>query len=223
MSKFKDILQQEDIEAAALLSIENHGAPDKIYILDDFCPPPGNYEVNNDGMSKVIYFDGKKSIKQANIELMQIIDIEPEVVESFEQQQINAQFQKEREMIAAMDSTITLGDFSKNEHDSQNIYLETFIGPGKIRQLVGLHAIGYAGLYNYTFHDFDGTVSQRSSNFQAIEVWGNEYDSGSDDLHMIGRGSFRVHTNDIEAEAKGWEADGWVRCQPPKRKDENKT
>ena len=72
---------------------------------------------------------------------------------------------------------------------SKNIYLK------KDNQAIGLHAWGY---------EFNG-------NFYSEEVWGNEYDNQG---QMIGRGSFRVF-NEIEAEAKEFEADGWVRYEAP--------
>jgi hypothetical protein len=75
---------------------------------------------------------------------------------------------------------------------ARNIYLKLN------DEIVGLHAIGY---------EHEGVFDQ-------VDVWGNVYD---EDHNMLGRGSFRVH-NDIEVEAKSWEADGWSRYDGPRKK-----
>lgn len=126
-----------------------------------------------------------------------------------EQERLKVEILKERQQAAANDPTITLGD----ELDSKDIYLETFIGPGKIRQVVGLHAVGHAGPYEYDLIGLDQSRTRMKSNFMALEVWGNEYDTTTG--KMIGRGSFRVHNSDLDNEVKQWEAEGWTRCGRP--------
>lgn len=91
--------------------------------------------------------------------------------------------------------------------DSKDIYLT------KNGEIIGLHAIGYAGPYEYDLVKLDGTTERKKDDFMQIEVWGNEYDKNH---NMLGRGSFRVFQN-LEAEAKDFEADGWVRCEAPKK------
>lgn len=91
-----------------------------------------------------------------------------------------------------------------DEFDSKDIYLK------KDDQIIGLHAIGYEGPYNYTLSDIDGTVKEIETDFQEIEKWGNEYD---ENYKMIGKGSFRVFDLTIEDTAKEMEADGWVRFE----------
>lgn len=93
------------------------------------------------------------------------------------------------------------------EFDSKDIYLT------KNGEIIGLHAIGHAGPYEYDLVKLDGTTERKKDDFMQVEVWGNEYDKNH---NMLGRGSFRVHQN-IEEEAKGFEADGWVRCEAPKK------
>lgn len=66
--------------------------------------------------------------------------------------------------------------------------------------IIGLHAIG--------------DINPETGEFMQMEIWGNEYD---DEHNMLGRGSFRVFDN-LENEAKNWEADGWVRFEGPKKK-----
>lgn len=69
--------------------------------------------------------------------------------------------------------------------------------------IVGIHAIGYP-------EDPEGKYP-----FQQMEIWGNEYDESH---NMLGRGSFRVF-DQFENEVKNWEADGWIRCEAPKKKE----
>jgi hypothetical protein len=89
--------------------------------------------------------------------------------------------------------------------DTKNIYLT------KDGRIVGLHAVGYSVSYTYDIIELDGSRSTITTDFMALEKWGNEYD---DKHNMLGRGSFRVH-QDIEEEAKDFESDGWVRCLAP--------
>ena len=55
--------------------------------------------------------------------------------------------------------------------------------------IIGIHAIGYPGPYEYDLHGIDGSVTRMKSDFQQLEIWGNEYD---DEHNVLGRGSFRV-------------------------------
>jgi hypothetical protein len=91
----------------------------------------------------------------------------------------------------------------EQQFDSKDIYMR------KGEEIIGLHAIGYAGPYEYDLVNLDKTVTRMKSDFMAIEKWGNEYDK---DFNMLGRGSFRVH-DDIEIVAKSLEEDGWVRFE----------
>ncbi len=88
-------------------------------------------------------------------------------------------------------------------YDAKNIYLK------KDGQIIGLHAIGIAGPYEYILHGLDGSVTRMQSDFNAIEQWGNEYDA---DYNMLGRGSFRVFQS-IDSLAQELEADGWIRFE----------
>jgi hypothetical protein len=167
------------------------------------------------GVPKVIDLSSVRNIRDANVAL-------DESIELLEQNaQLKADFDLERKHAAALNPDITLGD----EWDSKDIYLENFYGPGKIRQIVGLHATGMAGQYSYEMHNLDKSIETVSTDFEAIEVWGNEYDSINEkEPVMIGRGSFRIGHSDIDKEAKQWEADGWKRIPNPwKKKNEGKT
>lgn len=77
-------------------------------------------------------------------------------------------------------------------------------------EIIGLHAVGYPGPYEYTLTHLDGTIEEKTSHIMTMEQWGNEYDS---EYNMLGRGSFRVFSLDIEEAAKELEADGWVRFE----------
>lgn len=90
------------------------------------------------------------------------------------------------------------------EFDSWNIYLK------KDDEIVGLHAFGISGPYEFTLTHLDGREEIIKTNFQTFEQWGNEYDKN---FNMIGRGSFRVFSLDIEEAAKDMEKDGWVRFE----------
>ncbi len=89
--------------------------------------------------------------------------------------------------------------------ESRDIYLRNG------NRVLGLHSIGYPGEYRYTKIDFDGTETECVDDFQAIEVWGNEYLNDSK-FEMQGRGSFRIHDN-VNDFAKDLEAEGWVRFE----------
>jgi hypothetical protein len=95
---------------------------------------------------------------------------------------------------------------SLDDYDSKNIYLK------KDNEIVGLHSTGVAGPHEYTLIGLDGSESLIKTDFMAYETWGNEYDQ---DFNMLGRGSFRVHT-DIETAAKELELDGWIRFERSK-------
>jgi hypothetical protein len=118
----------------------------------------------------------------------------------------------ERQHAAALNKHITIGD----EWDNYDIYLRTKIGTSNLYYYVGLHAIGHAGQYDYTLTNLDKSVEHKSTDFQPMEVWGNEYDSITGE--MIGRGSFRIHTNDLESVAKEYESEGWERTTKPGKK-----
>ena len=117
--------------------------------------------------------------------------------------------QAARQKAAQDDPTITLGD----ELDSKDIYLRKL--DCGTTMICGLHAVGGAGPYEYTLTHLDGSVEKKCSNFMAMDAWGNEYDN---EHNMLGRGSFRLHTSDIEEYAKEMEAEGWERYEGPKRK-----
>lgn len=85
--------------------------------------------------------------------------------------------------------------------DSLDIYLK------KDDQIIGLHAIGYAGPYEYTYTDIDGNVTQKTSNFQALDTWGNNYNNK---YEMFAPGSFRIDTNDLEEESRLYAGAGWI-------------
>jgi hypothetical protein len=88
--------------------------------------------------------------------------------------------------------------------DSKDIYLK------KDGEIIGLHSVGYKKQNTYTQVNLDGTKELKTLDFMALESWGNEYDS---EYNILGRGSFRVHTYDIEEAAKEMENDGWVRFE----------
>jgi hypothetical protein len=79
--------------------------------------------------------------------------------------------------------------------------------------IVGIHAIGHPGLYEWVNVAADGTETKHTSDFMQMEIWGNEYDENH---QMLGRGSFRVFDH-FENEVRNWEADGWVRYEGPKK------
>lgn len=117
-----------------------------------------------------------------------------------------------RIMTAKEDPTITLGE----EYDSKDIYLvKRNRDSHEESYFIGLHAVGHAGPYVYDKIDLDDSVTRCVSNFMSLDTWGNEYDS---DLKIVGRGSFRLHTSDIEEYATELESDGWVRVDKPKEK-----
>lgn len=161
-------------------------------------------------MSKVIDLESARHIHDANESLDEIVD----TMNGMTQEQLYKLDRQEAEAAAKLDPTITLAQ-GPDDMDSKNIYLRTTIGPGKIPAIVGLHAVGHAGPYEYDLIELDGTKTRKKSNFMALETWGNEYD---DDHNMLGRGSFRLHTSDIEEYAKEMEAEGWQRYEGPKRK-----
>lgn len=82
--------------------------------------------------------------------------------------------------------------------------------------IIGIHAIGHAGPYEYELFGLDGSSTFIKSDFEVYEIWGNEY---NEDHKMLGRGSFRVHTRDFDQVIKELEEDGWVKREAPKRKD----
>lgn len=85
-------------------------------------------------------------------------------------------------------------------YDSKNFYFK------KDNQIIGIHAIGIAGPYEYNYQDLDGNVYTVTKDFQVIESWGNEYNP---DYTIKGRGSFRVFY-DLDEAVKSLEDDGWV-------------
>lgn len=91
-----------------------------------------------------------------------------------------------------------------NDFDIWNIYLK------KEGRIIGLHAMGIKGPYEYTLTHLDGSSKLIKTDFQTFEQWGNEY---NDEFNMIGKGSFRVFSLDIEEAAKDFEQDGWVRFE----------
>ena len=160
-------------------------------------------------MSKVIDLESAMHIRDANESLSDIVD----TMNNMSDVQMEAFINEERKKIAAADPTITLGE-GPEFIDSKDIYLKTKVGHSIIENIIGLHAVGYAGPYSYTL-DNNGEVSTINTNFMAIETFGNEYDH---EHNMLGRGSFRLHTNDIEEYAKELEKEGWVRCERPGKK-----
>ncbi len=98
-------------------------------------------------------------------------------------------------------------------HEEQKVILPECkdIYLSKDGQIIGIHAVGYFGEHEYDLLSIDGTLTKVSTDFDQMEIWGNEYD---EEHNMIGRGSFRVHGtfNDVVAEL---EMDGWVKREPP--------
>lgn len=78
---------------------------------------------------------------------------------------------------------------------------------------IGIHAIGYPGPYTYTEQALDGTRTEKTDDFQQMEIWGNEY---NEQFQMIGRGSFRVHER-FDVAVREFEKEGWVRIEGPKK------
>lgn len=162
--------------------------------------------------SNVIDLESAMNIRDANEALDEAIDMIDQAIK------IKADFDNERKQIAALNKEITLGE----EFDSKNIYLTTLFGPGKIPLCVGLHSIGHAGQYQYDVVELDQSRTTKSTDFQTIESWGNEYDPI--DGRMMGPGSFRLFSSDIDETAKQYEAEGWIRSHiPPWKKHESKT
>lgn len=90
------------------------------------------------------------------------------------------------------------------ELDTIDIYLK------KDDRIIGLHAIGYAGPYEIKVIEIDGSYKIENLNFNALEMWGNEY---NEDYTIKGRGSFRLFGYDLDKEAKEFEEEGWVRFE----------
>lgn len=147
----------------------------------------------------VVDLTAQRAMKEANQTLAAIIPLMDDV----------------RQKVANEDPTITLG-VTQDEYDSKNIFLRKAVSDklSDVYDIVGLHAIGHAGPYEYTLDD-NSKISHIKTNFMALETWGNEYD---DEHNMLGRGSFRLHTSDIEQYAKDMEAEGWERYEGPKKK-----
>lgn len=156
-------------------------------------------------MMKPIDLNSVRNIRDANESMSEIVDI----LNNSTEDQLKALADQDRLDAAKQDPTITLGE----KVDSKDIYL--FINnPDSPRSIIGLHAVGYAGPYNYTFEALDGTRTDELSNFMVLEAWGNEYNEA---FEMIGRGSFRLSTDDVEAVAKEYEEDGWIRFKGPNK------
>lgn len=81
--------------------------------------------------------------------------------------------------------------------------------------IIGIHAFGEPGPYEWIEVALDGTETKKQSNFMQAEIWGNEYD---EEHNMLGRGSFRVH-GQFEIVVKEFEADGWIQREAPKKKE----
>lgn len=161
------------------------------------------------GVPKPIDLQSHRAMKQADINLSEIIDAMNNMTDD-KRPDLSTQHRLERAKPAQEDPTITLGD----ELDSRDIYLfKNNPDPHGQKYIVGLHAVGHAGPYEYDLVHQDGKVERKQSNFMAIETWGNEYD---DQHNMLGRGSFRLHTSDIEEYAKQLEVEGWERYEGPK-------
>lgn len=163
-------------------------------------------------MSKVIDLESARHIHDANETLSDIVN----TMNGMTQEQLYALDRKEAAEAAKLDSTITLAQ-GPDDMDSKNIYLiKRSHDPNEGDSIVGLHAIGHAGPYQYKLQHIDGTIEEKTLNFMALEAWGNEYDH---EHNMLGRGSFRLNTSDIEDYAKEMEAEGWQRYEGPKRKE----
>lgn len=158
----------------------------------------------------LIDLDSRRNMKAADANLSEIVELTSNMTD----EQLKEFDLKYRREAAAGDPTITVGP---EDHDSKDIYLRMPISDKlpNTYNIVGLHAIGHAGPYEYTLHRQDDTIELIKTNFMVLEAWGNEYD---DEHNMLGRGSFRLHTNDIEQYAKDMEAEGWERYEGPKRK-----
>ena len=95
----------------------------------------------------------------------------------------------------------------ENEDDSGYDSLDVYFKKDDI--LIGIHAIGLYELNQYTYTDIDGNKEKRFSFFNALEVWGNEYDK---DMNMLGRGSFRLGMRIMEDIIKEYQKEGWTLC-----------
>lgn len=89
------------------------------------------------------------------------------------------------------------------ELDERSSYLR---GPNG--EIWGLFEIGEKDSH-WQQINLDGSVEDKTG-FRAYERWGNEYDA---QMKMIGRGSFRIHT-DIDEVAEDLIKEGWVKFQP---------
>lgn len=148
------------------------------------------------------------------LEPLRLIPQEPTWQEREEAEQLKASFLEYRKKRAALDPTITLGD----EWDSKDVYLTMTLPDGE-KQIIGLHAIGHAQEYTYTEIGRDNSRTEVTTGFAAIETWGNSYDENH---NMLGRGSFRLHSHDLDKMVKECESEGWVRCERPGGKFEDK-
>lgn len=90
------------------------------------------------------------------------------------------------------------------DFDSKDIYLK------KDNEIIGLHAIGIAGPYEFTLSELDGTNKLIKTNFMELEKWGNVYD---ENYNIVGRGSFRVFDLTLEHAAEEFEKEGYVRFE----------
>lgn len=99
-----------------------------------------------------------------------------------------------------------------DEMTERSVYLT------KDGEIVGIHAVGYEGPYEYQIQELDGTLTQHLSDFMIMEIWGNNYD---ENRNILGRGSFRVSAHNFELEVKDWESEGWVRREAPIKKESN--
>jgi hypothetical protein len=165
---------------------------------------------NSQNTTNVVDLNSIRNIRDANESLEEIV----EFMDEGAQAQAKAEMDLERKHAAALNKHITLGDLSKDQFDSYDIYLRSKNG-----EHVGLHAIGYAGQYDYTQTNLDQSIEHKSTDFQVVEVWGNEYDAITGE--MVGRGSFRVFTHDLESVAKEYETEGWTRCEKPGKLSKN--
>lgn len=181
-----------------------------------FINSPSLQELEDQGkLPGVPSLDGHRNMKEASENLGEIVN----TMNEMSQEQLQAFARKEAEEAAKLDPTITLGTGEGLEGmDSKDIYLCRAIkAPDESTSIaiIGLHAIGHAGPYSYDLHKLDGTIEKKTSNFMALETWGNEYD---DNHNMLGRGSFRLHNSNIDEVAAEFEAEGWTRYEGPKRR-----
>ena len=181
-------------------------------IQDQRCGECRGIIPNGVEMTKPIDLDSARHIHDANESLDEIV----ELFNGMTQEQLYALDRKEAAEAVKLDPTITLAQ-GPDDFDSKNIYLRRTVSDTEY-EIIGLHAVGHAGPYSYDLHKLDGTVEKKTSNFMALETWGNEYD---DEHNMLGRGSFRLHNSNIDDVAKEFEAEGWTRYEGPKRKDQN--